>query len=141
MVILDLESGDMSVVDHGDAKSGDEILIESESSFCTVFAGCVVDGQPFEGYSSFIRPSRVQIGIEAPETIRPGEDLTIRLSLDGASELPVLLSVRDQRLTATYRPSVSLGAAAKGSSTTPPPKWTTAFRFGVDVRATDGSPR
>jgi len=117
LVVLDLESGELSVVDHGNAKADDEILVESESLLCTVFAGCVVDGRPFEGYSSFIRPSRLAIDVDVPETILPGQDLVVRLSLEGASDAPVLLSVRDQRLTATDRPSVRLGASAKKTIT------------------------
>ena len=66
LLVLDLASGDLRVVDHGDAKAGDEILVDTESPLCTVFAGCVVGGQPFEGYSSFIRPSRIGIGIDVP---------------------------------------------------------------------------
>lgn len=116
LVVLDLSSGDLRVVDHGTAKAGEKIPVDTESTLCTVFAGCVVDGQPFEGYGSFIRPSRLALEIDVPETLRPGQDLVVQLSLNGAAETtPVLVAVRDQRLTATDRPSVRLGASAKNS--------------------------
>ena len=114
LVVLDLASGEMSVIDHGDAKSGDHIVVDTESSLCTVFAGAVVKGKPFEGYSSFFRPSRLALELEVPETVRPGDELNVQLSCKGASkEVAVLLAVRDHRLTAADRPSASLGASAK----------------------------
>ena len=114
LVVLDLASGEMSVVHHGDAKSGDEIVVDTESSLCTVFAGAVVNGKPFEGYSSFFRPSRLTLELEVPETVRPGDELNVQLVCKGASKaVPVLLAVRDHRLTTADRPSVSLGASAK----------------------------
>ena len=114
LVVLDLASGEMSVIDHGDAKSGDDVVVDTESSLCTVFAGAVVNGKPFEGYSSFFRLSRLALELEVPESVRPGDELNVQLSCKGVSkEVPVLLAVRDHRLTAADRPSVTLGASAK----------------------------
>ncbi|TDI48234.1 MAG: hypothetical protein E2P02_01445 [Acidobacteria bacterium] len=114
LVVLDLASGEMSVIHHGDAKAGDDIVVDTESSICTVFAGAVVKGKPFEGYSSFFRPGHLTLELEVPETVRPGDELSVQLVCKGASKaVPVLLAVRDHRLTAADRPSVSLGASAK----------------------------
>ena len=118
LVVLDLMSGGMRVVDHGDANSGDDIVVDSASSLCTIFAGCVVEDRPFEGYTSFFRPSRLAIDLRVPETIRPREELRVRLSCGGVSgSVPVLLAVRDQRLTAAARPSAGLGASLKKNIT------------------------
>ncbi len=114
LVILDLMSGEYSVQNVGNVTAGNYITVQTDSPFCNVFMGAFIYGQPFEGYTSFINPSSLHLSIEAPETIRPREDLILRLiSSDETKTIQVLLSVRDQRLTATDKPAVSLGAAAK----------------------------
>lgn len=113
LVILDLTSGEYSVQDVGNVTAGNYITVQTESPFCSVFVGGFVDGQAFEGYTSFINPSSFQLSIEAPESIRPREELVVRLISDVDKTIQVLLSVRDERLTATDKPAVSLGATAK----------------------------
>ena len=79
LVILDLMSGEYSVQNVGNVTAGNYIRVKTDSPFCNVFMGAFVYGQPFEGYTSFINPSSLQLSIEAPETIRPREDLILRL--------------------------------------------------------------
>ena len=114
LVLVDLRSGDLTVRAIGNKESGDVIEVSSDASLCMVFAGGLVSGRPFEGFVTFISPSHVSIGMQVPEKVRPGDELTIHLDVSGAEgAVPVLVSVRDQRLTAGATPSVGLGASVK----------------------------
>ncbi len=114
LVILDLTTGGFEIQPVGAVDAGQEIEVKTGAPLCNVFAGCFVEGRPFEGYTTFFAPSKLALGIEAPETIRPRRDLTLCLGCSGADKpVPVLLCVRDARLTAADVPDVSLGAALK----------------------------
>ncbi|HEC84444.1 MAG TPA: hypothetical protein ENI48_04265, partial [Thioploca sp.] len=125
LVILDLTTGEYQVQKVGNVTAGNTITVNNDVPMATVFVGGFVNGQPFEGYTTFIAPSQFQLSIDVPRTIRPRTDLVVRLTcfapnlqglpnLEGFNKtIPVLLCVRDERLTATDKPSVSLGAAAK----------------------------
>lgn len=115
LVILDLLTGDYSVQSVGKVTAGDSVTAITNSRCCMVFIGGWVNGQAFEGYTTFIKPCPFQLSVEVPKTVRPREELTVRLTCEGLTEktVPVLLCVRDERLTATEKPSVSLGAATK----------------------------
>lgn len=114
LVCLDLMTGDYSIQKAGHLEAGSEITAESRGSVSMVFAGCFVNGHPFEGYTTFIEPSRLCLSMETPDTVRPKEKMTVRLKCEGTDRpVPVLLCVRDERLTATDTPNVALGASAK----------------------------
>jgi len=115
LVILDLTTGDFRIQKVGDVSAGNTITVMNDAPMSTVFIGGFVEGQPFEGYTTFIKPIPFQLSVEVPKTIRPRTDLIMRLRCEGmeTKTIPVLLSIRDERLTATDKPEVSLGAAAK----------------------------
>jgi hypothetical protein len=115
LVILDLTTGDFRIQKVGDVSAGNTITVMNYAPMSTVFIGGFVEGQPFEGYTTFIKPIPFQLSVEVPKTIRPRTDLIMRLRCEGmeTKTIPVLLSIRDERLTATDKPEVSLGAAAK----------------------------
>jgi hypothetical protein len=115
LVSLDLTSGNYSVQEVGDINAGNTISASNDGPMSTVFIGGFVNGQPFEGYTTFIEPLPFQLSIDAPSTIYPRTDLVLRLNCEGMENqtIPVLLSVRDERLTTRDKPEVSLGAAAK----------------------------
>jgi len=117
LVILDLTTGDYDIQIVSDVSAGHTITVMNDAPMSTVFVGGFVEGQPFEGYTTFIKPIPFQLSVDIPKTIRPRTDLTMRLSCQGMENktVPVLLSIRDERLTATDKPEVSLGSAAKRS--------------------------
>ena len=114
LVSLDLSSGGFNIQEIGSASTGQEIVVQTKGPFTTVFAGCFVDGRPFEGYTTFIEPSRFQLTVETPVQVLPQDELTVRLECQYAEKVvPVLLCIKDERLTSTDTPEVSLVAAAK----------------------------
>ena len=113
LVILDLTTGHYSVQKVGNVTVGNKITVKTESSFCMVFVGGFVNGQAFEAYTTYVKPSPFLLSVEAPKVILPRSDLVVRLKCDGLKKIPVLLCVSDERLTATDKPAVSLGTAAK----------------------------
>lgn len=114
LVSLDLLTGCYGVQEVGSAKEGDEISVAAGGKMSMVFAGGFVNGHPFEGYTAFVEPGRLSLSVETPETIRPGEALSVHLGCEGTDKtVPVLLCVRDERLTAADTPEAALGAAVK----------------------------
>jgi hypothetical protein len=111
VVNLDVITGQYAVQKVGNVKAGQTITVQTDSAFCTAFVGGFVNGQAFEGYTSFIKPTSFQLSVEVPKTVLPRTDLIIRLT--STKPVPVLLCVRDERLMAQDKPEVSLGAAAK----------------------------
>lgn len=71
-IAIDLESGDFDVEEHQDLAEGSCVDIATRSGVTMVFCGAVVDGAPFEGYTTFIRPPTIALSIDAPKSARPG---------------------------------------------------------------------
>lgn len=105
LIKLDLTTGNYSTQKVGDIKAGNTITVLTDSPFCTVFVGCFVNEEAFEGYTTFIKPHQFYLTVEVPNTIQPRTDLVVRLISSGLADktIPVLLSVRDKHLTATDR--------------------------------------
>ena len=113
LLVFDLVDGSAQVVEHGEARPGDKIAVETPSGLSLVVVGGLVDGAPFEGFTTFLRPGRLEIEVSAPAVVRPHEDITISIETRPAGPVPVFLTLRDRRLTVTDRPSSSLGASLK----------------------------
>jgi HPt (histidine-containing phosphotransfer) domain-containing protein len=114
LVNLDLMTGDYSTQLLGNVSVGTTINVASTGTMSMTFAGGFVDGEPFEAYTTFIQPTHFNLSVDTPSTLKPRDNLVIRLGCEGVSEtVPVLVCVRDARLTATEMPAVSLGASAK----------------------------
>jgi len=113
LVNLDLISGQYVIQEEGNVTAGNTITVRTDSPFCTVFVGCFVNEQAFEGYTTFIKPQTFQLSVETPKSIRPDTDLVVRLKGLVDKTMPVLLCVREEGITS--KPEVSLAAAAKRS--------------------------
>jgi len=111
LVVIDAATGKHTVVEKGDVAAGTEVTVVPDP-VATVFVGGYLDGEPFEGFTSFFRPSRLELGVDAPATVGPGAEIAVGLTCAGGPEtVPVLLCVRDQRLTAADTPESGLGAS------------------------------
>lgn len=114
LVLIDLSTGRRDTLSVGHVEAGTDLPVKTGGRLVTVVAGCVVDGRPFEGYTTFMAPVGVSLDVSASATVRPGEDLNIRFRCEAPVErVSVLVSIRDQRLSASHRPDVALGAATK----------------------------
>jgi hypothetical protein len=118
LAIADLASGEFQVIEPGDIAAGAAIEVPLPGPMATVFAGCFIDGHPFEGFTSFIRRPKLELTIDAPAAARPGDAIEIRLRSNGSSEARCLVSVRDERLTAVDTPNTALAASAKRTFST-----------------------
>jgi len=114
LVNLDLITGDYSTQLIGNVSAGTTIKVASTGTMSMTFAGGFVNEKPFEAYTTFIQPTPFNLSVDTPKTLKPRDNLVIRLACEGVSgSVPVLVCVRDARLTATEMPAVSLGASAK----------------------------
>jgi hypothetical protein len=113
LVTLDLATGQFSTQSRGHVAAGEDVAVDTDGAVTMVFAGGFVQGRPFEGYTTFLRPTRLALDVEVAATARPYEELVVRLRCQSTARVPVLLCVRDQRLTATDTPEKALAAAAK----------------------------
>ncbi len=114
LVNLDLMTGVYSTQLVGNVSAGTTIKVASTGAMSMTFAGGFVNEEPFEAYTTFIQPTHFNLSVNTPSTLKPRDNLVIRLGCEGVSEtVPVLVCVRDARLTATEMPAVSLGASAK----------------------------
>ena len=111
--MFDLVGGEAHVIEHGDAAAGDSIPVDNPSGLTLVVAAGIVGGKPFEGFTTFMRPSRLEVEVSAPETVRPREEVTLEIKTNAERAVPVLLTVRDRRLTRTDTPSSGLAASLK----------------------------
>ncbi|MDD9943197.1 MAG: hypothetical protein OXU20_19310 [Myxococcales bacterium] len=113
LIVADLARGCFSVREVGDVVAGETIEVPLETPACTVVAGGYIDGRPFEGFTSYLREQRLSLSLQAPEQATPGEDLEITLRTEALGTVPVLLSVRDRRLSQHKGPATSLAASCK----------------------------
>ena len=113
LLVFDLVGGEAHVIEHGDAAAGDSIPVDNPSGLTLVVAAGIVGGKPFEGFTTFMRPSRLEVEVSAPETVRPREEVTLEIETNAERAVPVLLTVRDRRLTRTDTTSSGLAASLK----------------------------
>ena len=113
LLVFDLVGGEAHLIEHGDAAAGDSIPVDNPSGLTLVVAAGIVGGKPFEGFTTFMRPSRLEVEVSAPETVRPREEVTLEIETNAERAVPVLLTVRDRRLTRTDTPSSGLAASLK----------------------------
>jgi len=115
LINLDLTSGDYKIQKVGNVSASSSIPVKNCESMNTIFVGAFVDGRPFEVYTTFVRPNAFQITLDVPKTVRPRTDLSVKLICNELKnkQIPVLVCIRDQRLTASDKPEVNLGASAK----------------------------
>ena len=113
LMVFGLVGGAARVIEHGDASAGDSIPLDNPSGLTLVVAGGLVGGKPFEGFTTFLRPSGLEVEVSAPETVRPREEVTVVIETNAPRCVPVLLTVRDRRLTRTDTPSSGLAASLK----------------------------
>ncbi|HHO52062.1 MAG TPA: hypothetical protein ENK18_14565, partial [Deltaproteobacteria bacterium] len=114
-ITVDLATGEQQVQEHGAVAAGDEIKLRLPSCATTVFVGGWVRGVPFEAFTHFLRPAQLGLEVSASHDPRRG---TLRVQLQGVTPgTPVLLSVRDERLTQADTPAVALSGALKRSIT------------------------
>lgn len=111
-VTVDLATGANTVVEHGDRSAGDVVELAVPSAACTVFVGGWVNDRPFEGFTHLFRPARLELSVAA-EHDAENKTLAVRVKASDGEKRPVLLCVRDERLTATDTPEVALSASMK----------------------------
>ncbi|KOR31145.1 hypothetical protein TI05_12990 [Achromatium sp. WMS3] len=80
LINLDLLSGKHKVQNVGDVMAGNTVTVATDSPMMTVFIGGFVNGEPFEGYTTFIQPDQLQLTVTTPKTIRPKDNLTVQLN-------------------------------------------------------------
>ncbi len=110
-VTINLASGVATAMAHGDKASGDVIEVAVRGPACAVFVGGFVHGKPFEGFTTLFRPARLRLQLSARH-----EPAMKTLFVDVESDpgrRPLLVCVRDERLTATDTPEVALSASLK----------------------------
>ncbi len=83
-VSLDLTRGTLHVDPLGDVEAGASVTVPAHGPLSTVFLGAYIDGEPFEGYTTFATPPRRKLALVVPERARPGDELRIELSLADA---------------------------------------------------------
>ncbi len=103
----------LDVIKAGDVKKGEKVKVPAPSAACLVFIGCFVRGKPFEAYTTLFAPSSIDMELAVAEQCRPGQAIEVALRAGGKRPLPVLISIRDERLTQTDRPAVALTANLK----------------------------
>jgi hypothetical protein len=130
VVSIDLQSSAFDVNEHGAVKAGERLAVKTNGGMTLVVCGAFFDGEPFEAFATFFRPSQLELNIELPESLRPSALATIRVSTDASkrsfatqaspyreaastSNGKMLICVRDERLTATDPPQVALAASCK----------------------------
>ena len=114
LVIHDLASGATTVREIGAREAGACVPVETGATAACVFVGAWIDGQPFEAFTTFLRPRAFDLGVEVLATPEPGGVLRLALTASGApGPLRMLLCIRDARLTQADRPALALGASLK----------------------------
>jgi DNA-binding transcriptional MerR regulator len=113
VVVLErsLVGNEQKVHDLGDVGAGSSKTIVPESSVATLHVGAFVKGEPWEGHSVVVRPSKMRISIESARKTRPGKTLDVVVGAPKGSS--VLLCIRDKRLKPAREPMVAAASSLK----------------------------
>ena len=104
------QGGRREIVFH-QVEAGQEIEIEVPLPMALLALGGYVNGKPFEGWSFLLPPSELEVELQIPERVEPGQQLEIEIQSNKPSG--VYLLVKDQRLQSTDTPSNMLAAGLK----------------------------
>ncbi len=114
LVIHDLATDRTVVRDIGAREAGARVDVEAGAAAACVFVGAWIDGQPFEAFTTFLRPPEFEVTVDVLATPEPGGALRLALDTPGADRpVRTLLCIRDARLTQADRPAMVLGASLK----------------------------
>ncbi|MBF0100194.1 MAG: hypothetical protein HQK77_04720 [Desulfobacterales bacterium] len=114
LIYYDILSVRYTVQYFGDVVAGTVIPLHDTPPIMMVFAACFINDKTFEGYATFLKRDSLKMNLKVPEKINYGEDLSIKINVDHTSDsVPVLVSVRDARLTSLNQPDIKLGADLK----------------------------
>ena len=104
------QGGRREIVFH-QVEAGQEIEIEVPLPMAFLALGGYVNGKPFEGWSFLLPPSELEVEMQIPERVEPGQQLEIEIQSNKPGG--VYLLVKDQRLQSTDTPSNRLAAGLK----------------------------
>lgn len=108
LVIQDLETGTFTTQALGDVTAGSKHQLALNGCAALVTVGCFFGDRPFEGYTTFIKPNRLELELEMPERLHPRDTLTIKLKTNQREPLPLLVWACDRRLSTPQLPDVGL---------------------------------
>ncbi|MEY3012424.1 MAG: hypothetical protein RIT45_1159 [Pseudomonadota bacterium] len=111
-ISVDLTTGATQVEQHGDVAKGATIELRPGGVASSIFVGGWVKGRAFEGFTHLFHPGELALGVDARHIAEAGL-LSVELRCNEKGPRPVLLCVRDERLTATNVPDVALSASMK----------------------------
>lgn len=118
LLVFDVISGRSETLELGNVARGEKIEVPLSASTSMVCVGCFIDGHPFEAFTSFFKPQKLSLAIDAPASVRPNREVELVLTCTLDQEpVPCLLAVREQRLTQRDSPEVALAAGLKRNLT------------------------
>lgn len=81
-----------------------------------ILLGAFIDGKPWEGWCTVLRPSDLHVTCDAPNEARPGSRVTVTLKTDIADRVVLMqLIVKDARLIAQSDPQGEFAACIKAN--------------------------
>jgi|GEM_PF-1108408 len=112
LVVVDVDTGKARTQACGRKAAGDVVSVEVTSSACAVYVGGFVNGKPWEGFTQLFKPNELQLGLDVTH-VEDDKLLQVKVTSSEQRKHPLLLCVRDERLTAQDTPEVSLSASMK----------------------------
>ena len=91
--------------------AGQEFELEIPSPLALLTVGAFVKDEPWEGWSFLVSPSELQAELKVPESLEPGEPLTVEVS--SSERAGVYLVVKDSRLQCGDTPESMLASRIK----------------------------
>ncbi|HJT58790.1 MAG TPA: hypothetical protein VJ761_19930, partial [Ktedonobacteraceae bacterium] len=139
VVVIDPTRGTSEEHVYTGVQPGKSIHLPIPMPYGVVLLGAFIDGKAWEGWSTVLRPSTIQLRCEAPKEAKPGARVQVTLKTDKAdSVIPVQLIVKDQRLIAPGDPQVELAARIKKNLT----EWREQSNTGaVERKLSEAGPR
>jgi hypothetical protein len=118
VTMIDPFAGTVEAHSVGDMKPDEPREIEVKSALTLVAIGAFTTGLgqgwlPYEGWTSVVRPSDLDLSLELPDVVVPGDDLVIRHPDPESQSLYVL--VKDKRLASKDTPQSRLAGQLKNA--------------------------